>query len=329
MIRHLPRFITRNFQLKVIAVVVACGMWVGVVYASDPPAIATYTVPVQVGGVLHAGLVLLRPISPVAVKVAGVASNVKSHQVETHLSASADLSHIRKPGEYQVRLHIHKTDSNVWIWSAPTKVPVVVDRDATRSIPVHLSVSAAPPVGYTIVAGKSTISPASVTVRGPESVLANVQAEAVVNLSAVRISEPITSQVRLSNTSGLAQELTVSPTVVSVGVVVSSVVVPATVGVKVVFAGDGQPPSGYEVTGLQVQPLTVTVTGPSSVLTSLASVSTEPIDLGHATSSETVLVNLVAPAGTTLSTSVVSVIITIVPLAAPTPTPSPTPTPTP
>ncbi|HEY6538717.1 MAG TPA: hypothetical protein VI138_06745, partial [Candidatus Dormibacteraeota bacterium] len=138
MIDRLPRFITRNFQLKLIAIVVACGMWVGVVYASDPPAIQTYTVHVRAAGVLQSGLVLPRPIGVVAVKIAGVANFVRSSSVGQHLSATADLSHITKPGEYQVNLRIQLTDQNVWIWSAPKTVQVVVDREEKESIPVHL-----------------------------------------------------------------------------------------------------------------------------------------------------------------------------------------------
>lgn len=327
MIRRLPRLITRNFQLKLIALVVACGMWVGVVYASDPPAISTFAVHVQTGGVLHSGLVLLRPIGAVPVKVAGLVTGVRSHEVPSHLSAEADLSRITKPGEYQVPLKVVNTDANVWIWSAPGKVQVVIDREAKRSIPVHLSVTAAPPPGYTVDTAKTVITPSSVTVTGPESVLANVQAEARVNLSTARTSLSFSPTVTVSNSLGLGSEVSVSPSVVSVAVVIASETSQILLPVKPTFAGNGQPPTGYIVTGLEVIPLTVTATGPAALLTGLTSLSTQPIDLAHVTSSETVNVQVVVPPGTSLSNSFVSVVITVTPVAAPSPTPTASPTP--
>jgi YbbR domain-containing protein len=324
---RLPKLITRNFRLKLIAVVVACGMWVGVVYASDPPAIVTYNVHVQPGGVLRPGLVLLDAISPVDVKIAGVASNVKSAEVTSHLSAVADLSHISKPGVYYVNLKVDQTDDSVWIWSAPKKVEVKIDHVSTRSIPVHLTVTAAPPVGSVLNLGQTTITPADVSVRGPESVLANLQAEAIVNLSTYRTSLPIPKTVKLINTDGHSAELTVTPSAVSVGVVITSENTERVLPVTPTFSGNGEPASGYMITGIVVTPATVIATGPSSVLTALTSVNTQPIDLAHVTSSETVSEQLVTASGTTLSTTFVSVVITIAPVPAPTPTPTPTPAP--
>lgn len=327
MIQRLPKVVTRNFQLKLIAVVVACGMWVGVVYASDPPAITSFTVHVQSGGVLHAGLVLLRPIGSVAVKVAGLDSRVRSQEVPSHLSAEADLSHITKPGEYQVRLKVVNTDPNVWIWSAPDKVQVVIDREAKRLIPVHLNVTAAPPAGYTVDTAKSLITPANVAVTGPESVLANVQAEASVNLSTARISLSFSPTVTVTNSLGLGSEVTVTPSVVSVAVVIASQTTQSVLPVRATFAGNGEPPSGFVVTGIEVIPLTVTANGPAALLLGLTSVSTQPIDLARVTASETVNVQLVTPPGTTLSSGFVSVVITVGPVASSSPSPSPSPTP--
>lgn len=329
MIHRLPKLITRNFRLKLIALVVACGMWVGVVYASDPPAITTYDVHVQAGGILHSGLVLLHPIGTVPIKVAGVSSSVKSSAVASHLSAVADLSHITKVGEYHVKLSVEQTDDNVWIWSAPKTVTVVIDREVTRSIPVHPSFSAAPPVGFTVNIAQSVITPADVSVEGPESVLANVQAEAVVNLSTARTSLSYPEQVKLTNAQGYGSELTVTPNVVSVGVVITSESTERVLPVTPTFSGNGEPASGYTITGIVVTPATVTASGPGSVLTGLTSVNTQAIDLAHVTASETVTEQLVVATGTNLSVSYVTVVITIAPVASPSPTPTPTPTSTP
>ncbi|MFZ0995850.1 MAG: CdaR family protein [Candidatus Dormiibacterota bacterium] len=328
MIKHLPKFITRNFQFKLIAVLVACGMWVGVVYASDPPAITTFNVQVQNAGILHAGLVLLRPIGTVPVKIAGVSSDVRSQQAHTHLTAFADLGGITKVGRYEVPLKVEESDPNVWIWSAPEKVLVLVDRQATLSIPVHLNITASPPSGYVVNVGRSTITPADVTVTGPATLLPRLQAEANVNLTSIRTSLSFTEPVRLLNNPEPASTVTVSPKDVTVAVAIDSETSERALPVIPTFAGAGEPPSGYTVTGIVVDPLTVIVTGPASTLASLTSVSTQPIDIAHTTSSEAVTEQVLAPGGTTLSLSYVTVVITITPVASPTPSPTPTPTPT-
>lgn len=329
MIRHLPRFITRNFKLKLVAVVVACGMWVGVVYASDPPAIQTYSVHVQQGTGLRSGLVLPRPIGDIAVKIAGVASHVRSSEVVSHLTAVADLSSITKPGEYQVGIKVGLTDNNVWIWSAPRTVEVLVAREVTRTVPVNLVVKSAPPVGFTFDQAQSVITPSTVTLSGPDTVLANIQAEAIVNLASIRSSLALSEHVTLVNANGPTSEVRASPSVVSVAVSIASETTGAELPVRPTFSGNGEPPSGYEVTGIVVEPLTVIASGPASVVTLLSSVATQPIDLSHATSSETVNAGLVVPTGTSLSITSVTVVITITPVASPSPTPTPTPTPAP
>lgn len=327
MISRLPRFITRNFQLKLVAVVVACGMWVGVVYASDPPAIQTYSVHVQAAPSLRAGLVLPKPIGVIGVKIAGVSSQVRSSEVSSHLAASVNLSQIKAPGQYQETVKVDLTDGNVWVWSAPKTVEVLVAKEVTRTIPVRLVVTSAPPVGFTFSQAQSVVTPANVTVSGPDTVLANIQAEAIVNLSSIRTSLAISEPVKLINANGPTSVVTVTPSLVSVAVSIASENTEAELPVRPTFSGSGEPPSGYEVTGIQVEPLTVTATGAASVVTLLSSIATQPIDLSHATSSETVNVQLVTPTGTSLSISSVSVVITIAPVASASPTPTPTPTP--
>lgn len=329
MTHSIVRLVTRNFQLKVIAVVVACGMWVGVVYASDPPAISTFTVQVQSDQGLRPGLVLLRPLGKVAVKMAGVASNVHSSDVSSHLDALADLGSITRPGHYRVPLKVSNSDDGVWIWSAPSSVEVWVDSQATREVQVHLDVVANPPAGYTVNVAQSTISPADVEVTGPESLLAEVQAEAKVNLSPYRTSLPIPSSVILVTGSGVASGVHSDPSSVTVTVDITSVTSEAVLPVRPVFSGNGQPPAGYSITSWQVEPLFVTVTGPSALIATLTSISTQPIDLANLTASTTKSATLVAPTGTTLSTSQVDVVFTVQPTASASPSPSPSPTPTP
>lgn len=322
--RFLKELLTRNLRLKLIALLGACAMWVGVVYASNPPQISTFDVVPQAGP-LKSGLVLLHPLNPVPIKVAGIASNVRHKGVADHLFAQVDLSQFKRPGEYQASVHVQSTDNNVFIWSYPDTIPVVVDKEVTRTIPLHVVVEQPPPAGYT---ASTTVSPTSVTVSGPESVLQNIQAEARVSLANDRTSlvfDP--SPVTLLNTDGLREHLGLTPATARVTATITSQTTERELPIKPTFAGSGQLPSGYQLTGLSPVPLTVSATGPASVLAALTHVLTAPIDISHLTSSESVTVALEAPSGVSLSTSYVTVVLTVTPLATPSPQPTPSPTP--
>jgi len=323
-------FIFANWRLKLTALVVACGMWVGVVYATNPPAITTVAVPVQANG-LGTDLLLLHSIQPVTIKVAGVASNVRAASVSAHLFASVNLRKIVRPGEYEVPLTVSKTDPNFAVLSSPNKVLVVVDVWKTASLPVHVVVSKAPPVGYDVNNAATTATPAAVTVRAPSSILPNLLAEARVSLGSVLSTESIPATVSLVNTGNLAQQITYQPTVVTVHAVITSTTTQRTLAV--VAAVSGQVAAGYALTGVQTTPLTVDATGSSSALAGLAALNTQPVDLGGLSKDTTVQVPLVIPSGVSTSTTVVTVVITISALpsasATPTPTPAPSPTPTP
>ncbi|MGH7609832.1 MAG: CdaR family protein [Candidatus Dormibacteria bacterium] len=312
---------TRNLRLKVIALVGACAMWVGVVYASNPPQIATFDVVPQAGP-LKGGLVLLHPLNPIPVKVGGIASNVRKRAVAHHLFAQVNLGHFTTPGEYQATVKVESSDSNVFIWSYPGKVPVVVDRETTRSLPLHVIVESPPPAGYNAA---TAATPNTVTVTGPQSVLAHLQAEVRVNLSQDRTTLTIPQQpVTLLNTEGV-RRLAISPAQVNVVATITSETTERELPVHPLLAG--QLPTGYQLVSLAPTPLTVTASGAASALVALSHIVTASIDVSHMTSSQSVTVALVAPSGVSLSTSYVTISLTIAPTATPTPAPTASPTP--
>ncbi len=332
MATRFARAAARNWRLKVIALLVACGMWVGVVYARNPPAIATVQVPVQTLG-LASDLVLLPTIpggsagGTIAVKVAGVRSNVRSPNVASELSAYADLSSIKGPGRYSVPVHVIKTDSNVELWSVPTHASLLVDKLVTASLPVHVQVASGqlPPTGYSWSSSKTTVSPATVTVRAPSSVITQLEPVVTISLAQARSSVQVTEDVSLLHQGGLGAHITFSPSVVTVNAVITSQTSERTVVVYVVTSG--QPASGFQVVGIQSSPLTVIVTGASGTITSLSSIDTQAVNLNGLTKTTSYQLPLVLPSGVTASTATVTVVVDIAPVSIATPTPSPSPTP--
>lgn len=325
------RALVGNWKLKVIALLVACGMWVGVVYARNPPAIATVQVPLQTEG-LSSNLLLLGAPSTVPVKVAGIRSSVDANQVRRQISAVVDLTSVHGPGQYTLPLQVRKTDPNVELWSTPANVQVTVDRWTTVNLPVVPDVTQVPPVGYTYSKTKTTVTPATVKVRSPSKLVSGLRAVAQVNLSGLRSSTPVPSNVvvqyqnkPLSAQPSVAALVSVPPTVVTVNVSISAV--SASTSVAVYAVTTGQVPSGYQLVAIAVTPPTVSVSGPSGTIAGLVSIDTQAINLNNITSQTTLQVPLVVPSGVTSSVTRVTVVVSVqkLPQATPTPTPSPTP----
>ncbi|MDA8329703.1 MAG: CdaR family protein [Candidatus Dormibacteraeota bacterium] len=320
-------FVRRHWRIKLLALVVACAMWVGVVYASNPPAIATYYVTPQVSG-LSSSLLLLYPIHSVPIKVGGVESNVHSSTVRQHLSASVNLSGIKSPGVYQVHLSTQVSDPNVFPWSAPSTVAVTIDKWQEASLPVRVVVPSKdlPQSGYQFDSKKTTATPADVTVRAPASIISQLQPEATVNLSSWKASVDLTTPVVVPLPKGVPSgDVTFSPQVVTVHASITSVSNQVTLPVDYILSG--QVASGYEVTGAQVTPLTVTATGPPGTVDGLAALDTQAIDISGISRDTTYQVSLNVPSGVTTSVATVTVVVSVAPLPTATPTPTPSPTP--
>ncbi len=327
-----PAFIFRNFRLKLMAILVAVGMWVGVVYASNPPAVRSFDLPVQTYQ-LASHLEVVPGAPQATISIAGIKSAVRQKGVGKQLSAWVDLSQIKQPGHYELPLKVANADKNVVLWSWPTHVFLTVDRVVTRAVSVQLETVKPAAPGYTLDASRTTISPPTVRVRAPESLFKTMSAVAQLNLTGLRTSVTMPARVHLQGltTSQMALVQLQNPLQVNVTVALSATNTSALLPVSVTLSGNGAPPSGYTITGWQISPYKVTVTGPPGTVNGMDSIATTPINIAHLTSNTTITTSLNPPSGVSVSPTVVRVQFFVAPVSAPTPTPtvSPSPTPTP
>jgi YbbR domain-containing protein len=324
---RLPGFVRRNWKLKVLCFFIAFVTWVGVVYAGNPPETRLVSVPIPQSSVsLPTGYVLVHPVNNVLARVGGSQNTLDSLNPAV-LVANVDWAAVNRVGTYSIPVTIINSDSQIELVDAPTSLQVDVDRFGSVSVPVTIDVTNVPPVGYEY--GAQLASPSAVAVRGPEHELSGVQAKVAVNLSNQKANFAAQVQVSVYDSSNRRiNDLGVSPQFVNVKIAITAHVTTITVAVAPKFAGS--PPTGHYVVGIVVTPFTVVVTGPQDLLNSLVNISTVAIPIGGIIGDFTETVNLVAPAGVSLSVSKVSVTIDMgtVP-SPPTPVPTPTPTPTP
>lgn len=127
----------------------------------------------------------------------------------------------------------------------------------------------------------STSTPSTVTVTGAESLVAMVTVVRVsLDLSQVHPGatfllplEPLDEKGRpVRNVQLSPQEVSINPTVAAAPVKKSVLVTPVWIG---------QPEFGYRVTGYSVKPSQVVIQGESDVISRLATIDTEPVDLSR------------------------------------------------
>jgi YbbR domain-containing protein len=318
-----PGFIRRNWKLKVGCAFIAFVTWVGVVYAGNPPETKVVSLPVpQSAANIPPAYTLVHPVSDVNVRIGGDQNTLDSLNPGV-LTVTVDWAAVNRAGTYAIPMSITSSQPNIELIAPPTSVQVDLDALANKSVPVTISITNQPPVGY--VRGAELATPSTVTVTGPERELVSITASVTVNLTAQKANYQQFLPVLLYAKGVRLNNVGVAPTDISVSITITAYL--TTKEVAVYPRTDGSPSPGHYLIGIVVTPITVIATGSRDLLNSLASVSTASIALNGVFGSYTVTVTIVAPPGVTLSQS--KVIVTIEMASVPTPPPTPAPTPTP
>jgi YbbR domain-containing protein len=320
-----PGFIRRNWKLKVGCAFIAFVTWVGVVYAGNPPETKVVALPVpQSAANIPAGYTLVHPVNDVPVRIGGDQNTLDSLNPGV-LTMTVNWSAVNRAGTYSIPISVTSSQPNIELIAPPTSVQVDLDSLASKSVPVTISITNQPPVGY--LRGNEQATPSTVTVTGPERELVGITASVTVNLLTQKANYQQFLPVLLYAKGVRLNNVGVAPTDISVSITITAYV--TTTVVAVYPRTEGSPSPGHYLTGIVVTPFTVIATGSRELLNSLVSVSTAPIALNGVFGIYTVTVNLVAPPGVTLSQSKVTVTIDMASVPTPPPTPTPTPTPGP
>lgn len=321
----MPLFITRNLRLKLLAVLLSMFTWAGVVYASNPPDTRTVTVPVPQESQTVAPWVLVHPIPDIAVRVSGTRDHINAFTPQD-LSIAVSFHSITGPGLQKIPISITNNDHDVSLVDPPDTVDAAVDRLTSASLVVSIAYTSPPPQGY--VTGQEQVTPASVSVIGPEQLLKGVQAKVNLNFSNQKTNFeaelPVVLYDAIGNRLG---NLGVIPSTVRVSITVNSSLTSRSSAVVPQVSGSVAP--GFQLTGISIDPPTVVLNGPQDLLNTLDSIPTASIDITGLTGDRTYTVKIVTPSGVTAAPGTVTVRVHVVQLPQATPTPSPTPAPTP
>ncbi|MGB7539213.1 MAG: CdaR family protein [Anaerolineales bacterium] len=287
-----------NIFSLLLAAILAVAVWMNAVSTEDPDETRILSAPlsIEVSG-LKEGLVA-QGYESVGVQVTFRAPHsVWDQLVPENVHAQLDLTG-KSEGEFSVPVRIQTDISPVLVESVePAKVDILIDRLALRSMAVRVQQAGNLAPGFQ--AGTPAVSPESVSVSGPESVVDRIaQIVATVNVEGVRSAMDQSVELIPLDTEGtVVTGVTIDPASVSVSVPVQQLGGYRDLVVKVPLLGAVK--SGYRLTGLTINPQVVTLysDNPDVIRALPGYVETQPLDISGASADITKSLSLVLPEG--------------------------------
>ena len=291
-------FLKQNLAWILVSLLSSAVLWTVVTVQQDYDVTETfYGVPVEIRNV-PPGLVARGELPTVRI------------QVTAPLSAQQRLT----PGEFKAYVDASKAGAGL------QQLPIKIETEATmarideidppkgalhmevlkkKDVPIKLSLVGNVPFGYT--AGQPHLTPDSVTVSGPQSLVEEV-AIASVQVPLEGVKETINQTFKLTAQKSDGSEVkgvTLTPDVALVELPVEQQLgykaVPVTPQVV------GSVGLGYQIVGIIVDPTSVTVVGDPKQLDSLNYLPTQPLDVSGATKDVTAVVEAQLPPGVSLA----------------------------
>ncbi|NLZ54295.1 MAG: hypothetical protein GX892_14340 [Thermoanaerobacteraceae bacterium] len=287
------KFLATDTAIKILSIIAAIVMWLYVMNEQNPQ--VTYVirdVPVKLQNLDESKFALKDSSAEykVNVKVKGRRSLVVDLK-PNDINAQVNLRG-RMEGDNLIRVDV-STPSNIEFMDvSPREIMVTLDAIIEDQLPVVVDVTGIPAPGFAV--DKAISKPQAVVVKGPRSMVnAVTKVSASIDVSGTNTTVVSTLPVRVLDAQNKEQEgITFRPDVVEVTVPI----VPVS-NVQVLPNISGNPPEGYIIRDVRIDPPTVVVTGGHEILDSLQSISTESISVEGVTSTVSSDVKLILPKG--------------------------------
>jgi YbbR domain-containing protein len=299
---NMRRF-TAYIRTFLLALVLGVSVWVSAVTGADPDEVRIYSdpIPLEIIG-LDPSLIITSKV-PASVEITLRAPKSVWEQLtaqENSVQATLDLSGL-SAGEHTLEIQNRVLAAPYQIVLAdPGTVTVTLEPLATQTLPINISLSGLPAIGYQ--AGDVNITPTEVAISGPESLVNQAtRARVLINLDGIREAIDQSNIIQIVDENNtVIQGLTITPENARVTVPVSQQGGFRDVAVKVVVQGVQE--AGYRVENISVFPLVVTVfaSDPELVNALPGVVETLPLDLQDANEDITTRLALNLPENVTL-----------------------------
>jgi len=296
------KFIWKNRDTLILAILLAAAVWASAVLANDPNKddLIDGNVPLEIIG-LDEDLIFLKPItSEIVVRMRAPESVWETLLANPELvSAEIDFTGLRA-GDYTLPVEVMLNVAPAEILEIqPTMLTVSLDQLVEETRPVEIQTVGLPAAGFEVETGGLLFAPEEVKISGPAT-----QVELVTKvLGKVSVNQVRQDLITISTLQAVDDDdrqisnVTVVPNQANVTVNISQIGGYRDVAVKVETTG--QPANGYRVNSVAVEPPTVTLFSEDEQLIAEIQgfVSTLPIDLTDRTSDFEISIGLNLQAG--------------------------------
>ena len=320
-----------NWQLKLLALVMSLGLFAAVAFQANPLTAHTFTATIEYDGIPSDKILVGAPKN-LPVTLTGLSDALRVIAAG-NVTVKVDASKVKK-GTVTVTGHPDVVGGGSSVRPLEDTIPIQVTVDDRASVAVPIDTRITYAEGWTGVADKIVVTPATLNLVGAASELKDLKAFVApsqpIAASTADIPSLAIQFVRNGHTTTLPTD-TNPPTSVD-SALTASLHVEAirpnqTRQVPVVETPTGSVAQGYRITGITLDPLFVTITGSADDLAGLNSLTLTPIAVDGAFSTITRGVRLTLPPNITSAVTSVTVTITIQKNPAVQPTPTPTPSP--
>ena len=295
----------RNWPAKILSLLVAIVMWFFIMRDQNPVMEVSYVVPVQVQN-LAANYIVEDAPQSVRVVLSGPRDtiiNLKSENLKAYIDASGV-----SPGQNNVTIHFNSPSGMSLMEVKPDTITLTVDEYAEKKLPVEIV-----PLGQISdnVALKSvTVIPKEVTVSGrKQQVMAATRVVMKVNVSGQTKNFSSVADLEAWDNAGNVLNVNINPAQGQAQYELNLLRKDKAVPVSVITVG--QVADGYEVKGITIKPVQVTITGREEMVDMISELKTEVIDISGATAPVEATYNLIIPDGITSKVTTVRVTVDI------------------
>ena len=286
-------YFRRNVFWIIVSLVVSFALWTIVSTPAEPEHTLSFDeVPLRIDD-LRQGLTI-RDESFVSVRVIGPTLALRDLDKQS-LRASVDAS-ILGAGQHRLPVRAEAIDPRVRVDTvSPSTVVVLVETASEKNVPIIIRPVGTVPFGYS--SGVPTTARNQAVVRGPTTVVDTVDAA----MAEIDLSNATTSISELVPLIPVGSELLdaslleMIPQEVRVAVAIDQQLVYKTVPVTPNVIG--QVALGYQIVGLMVDPVSLTLVGQPSALERVDSVQIEQVDVTDASGDMAVLAEAVLESG--------------------------------
>jgi len=301
------------FNIKVLSVIFAIGLWYYVSVTQGPLISKTFSsvpvVPINVSQESYVTNDL-----PMISVVAEGPNNLIIGLRDSDFVATVDLSNKRE-GEFTVPVEVRAPSSTIKIKSySPESIKISLDTITTRKFPVVSEFVNAPSTQSQFFPSVPVISPSSITASGPSAELSKIKRIYIeIDLSKVSVSTTLTLPVTYETVDdSTLKNVYFNPSTVVVSVNFSNETSILTVPIVPTIVNI--PPEGFAIRSITVNPTVITLSAPLDVLKGITTVSTESIDVSKMTKKTEVTVKLTKINGVSMPFESCKVTIDVEPL---------------